>query len=84
MRKTTATRHTYGWTNQAAIKMIECFRPTVIGRDPLPALELKLVKAPAEAGVLNIVVQLDNDAQGMILMTGRNTSVINLVIFSEG
>ena len=64
--KMQVTLHSNGWTSSADINVIGGCRPSVIGRDLMPALGLMLVQAPLTEGVNSIhskegTVATDND-----------------------
>ena len=64
--KMQVTLHSNGWTSSADINVIGGCRPSIIGRDLMPALGLMLVQAPPTEGVNSIhsqegTVETDND-----------------------
>ena len=52
--KMQVTLYSNGWTTSAAINVIGGCRPSIIGRDLMPALGLMLVQAPSMQGVHSI------------------------------
>ena len=64
--KMQVTLHSNGWTTSAAINVIGGCRPSIIGRDLMPALGLMLVQAPSVKGVHSLqshgsTVETDDD-----------------------
>ena len=64
--KMQVTLHSNGWTSSADINVIGGCRPSIIGRDLMPALGLMLVQAPPTKGVNSIhshegTLETDND-----------------------
>ena len=64
--KMQVTLHSNGWTSSVDINVIGGCRPSIIGRDLMPALGLMLVQAPPTKGVNSIhsqegTLETDND-----------------------